>query len=534
METECSVVSSKGLRKSCIDYKTCHLSTLRQNDLLYVASDFIYEFSKRLPEISVSFVLVTGDSDYTIPFDLFPNQDTFHTFIENKKILKWFVQNCVYVHEKIILMPIGLDYHTFHEPPLEQEKTLLECSVVKSQILKIYSNCHFAMNTRYGKERRDAIQCIPSDLLVLEPSYLPRKQSWLNQKKYMFCLSPHGNGLDCHRTWEAIALGTIPIVKSSPLDSMYEHLPVLIVKEWKDVTETLLQNTVHQFESQIFQFEKIKLRYWLDRMRNPFRNLYVVGHSGLGDHLFMIGGIRFLTQFYDTIYLFCNEKYQHQIGTFYEKDKVKLLPIQFTNLQEEKQKLEDGLRQVSGDILVCGLWKSFIPKRLTHLHWKDYVPPPSKYTIDLGTITTVHYSFIEEFYKDMNLSLEHFYEWFHLESTPESIQLYEKIQDFYIVFIQQKCSDGRSLSIEHLLTKYLYKEDTLLICNDSNLYDGIQELEKKRELAEPFVKNNIVLYTKVIQECDEIHMIDSCFLGLVLPYSKTNRLRAKVIEITLR
>ena len=45
-------------------------------------------------------------------------------------------------------------------------------------------------------------------------------------------MSPQGNGLDCHRTWEALILKTIPIVRTSSLDPLYEGLPVVVVHEW--------------------------------------------------------------------------------------------------------------------------------------------------------------------------------------------------------------------------------------------------------------------------------------------------------------
>jgi len=532
MEHQCIMVSSKGLRKSCFDYQKCDLSTLKQNSCLYVKSDFIYEFSKRIHEITVSFVLVTGDSDYTIPFDLFPDQGSFIRFIENKRIKKWFVQNCVYIHEKIILMPIGLDYHTFNETyPLEQENTLLGIEKVDTE-LKIYSNCHFATNTRYGKDRLDAIHNIPKELLVLEQNYIPRVESWKNQSKYRFCLSPHGNGLDCHRTWEALVIGTIPIVKTSPLDRLYENLPVLIVKEWSDVTISLLEETHLQFQTRTFQLEKLTLNYWSEKMKKS--TLYVVCHSGLGDHLFMIGGIRFLAQYYETIHLFCNEQYCKQIQSFYQNSSIRLIPFTFLNLEEERLKLKAMLSQVTDDVLVCGLWKSFFPSRITHTKFLEYNPPACSYSMDVCSIPTSKYHFIEDFYKDMRLTLSHFYEGFILESIPESIELYERIKDYYIVFIQQKSSDGYVLSLECLLQKYLWKENTLLVSNDTNVYEGILGLEDKFNLVAPFVKNDILLYKDTIQNCNEIHMIDSCFLGMIIPYYKMKKLKATIIEITIR
>ena len=37
-------------------------------------------------------------------------------------------------------------------------------------------------------------------------------------RKHLFILSPRGNGLDCHRTWEALLLGCIVVTKTSTLD----------------------------------------------------------------------------------------------------------------------------------------------------------------------------------------------------------------------------------------------------------------------------------------------------------------------------
>jgi hypothetical protein len=76
------------------------------------------------------------------------------------------------------------------------------------------------------------------------------------QHKYV--ISPHGNGLDCHRTWEALALGCIPIVRTSSLDPMFNGLPVLIVKEWSDVTAEVLDSFVPDY----LCVDKLKINYW--------------------------------------------------------------------------------------------------------------------------------------------------------------------------------------------------------------------------------------------------------------------------------
>ena len=64
-----------------------------------------------------------------------------------------------------------------------------------------------------------------------------------------YILSPHGNGLDCHRTWESLIFKTIPIVKTSTLDDLYKDLPVIIVNKWNDIDfEKLLTFKTEDFK----------------------------------------------------------------------------------------------------------------------------------------------------------------------------------------------------------------------------------------------------------------------------------------------
>lgn len=103
---------------------------------------------------------------------------------------------------------------------------------------------------------------------------------------YKFMLSPHGNGLDCYRTWEALFLGMAVVVKSSTLDSMYDGLPVLIVNEWSELTPELLHRTWEKFQQQTFDFKIMYIRSWqleMARFRNNpkvrFRYSTVGGNS---------------------------------------------------------------------------------------------------------------------------------------------------------------------------------------------------------------------------------------------------------------
>jgi hypothetical protein len=85
-----------------------------------------------------------------------------------------------------------------------------------------------------------------------------------------FVLAPSGLGLDCYRNWEALILGAIPVFETlnrrDGLFRSYQHLPVLWIDHFDNVTPSLLENEYPRIVSKArgFQFEKLTLQYWID------------------------------------------------------------------------------------------------------------------------------------------------------------------------------------------------------------------------------------------------------------------------------
>lgn len=298
-EKHCEFVSSRGIALYCQHYPkiiksdTNHFDTkdyqnIQNGDKVYVISSALNKFTEHIfPTIvkkDISIVLVTGACVTSVPVELGKVHKTnYIDFIEkNKKhISRWYTQNCDVVNHDIIkIIPLGIDYHTLQskkhywgpiQSAVDQEnllKTIANEHKGQKQ-MKCFSYFHFLMFERHGRDRhmaKNALNNKPfNDFL---PARIPRDEIWKKHEHYHFIVSPHGNGLDCHRTWEALALGCIPIVRTSSLNSLFEGLPVLIVNKWTDVNEDLLQKTVETFSKTQFQMEKLTLRYWVDSM-NP-------------------------------------------------------------------------------------------------------------------------------------------------------------------------------------------------------------------------------------------------------------------------
>jgi hypothetical protein len=94
--------------------------------------------------------------------------------------------------------------------------------------------------------------------------FLPQFEMWLRRGSYTYVLAHHGNGLDCHRSWEALVLGHVLVLQRSSLDKLYEGLPVILVDDWREVgdIESLLALEINDY-----QMDKLTNRYWVDKMR---------------------------------------------------------------------------------------------------------------------------------------------------------------------------------------------------------------------------------------------------------------------------
>ena len=299
MEQTCDFVNSRGLLKSCAFHSrtpksscsndTAYLMQMLRSGAMhngmsiYVCSNLLKWFVlNALPHIKHDFVLVSGDSDMCVPMEAITPRE-MNALMNNPHLLKWFAQNLVlYNDAKLIQLPIGLDYHTISENPMHhwrmdeegtqpilQEKILIELREKMQPFHErtplIYVN-FTAKNDRFH-QRKTSISQIPRNLLAINIGDVKRTTNWKNITQFAFVLSPFGMGMDCHRTWEALCLGAIPIVKANGFKPLFDGLPVLVINEWHEITPSLLDETIQLFKVKKFKYEKLTLNYWTNMIK---------------------------------------------------------------------------------------------------------------------------------------------------------------------------------------------------------------------------------------------------------------------------
>ena len=279
--------------------------------------EFINEFFVWLPA-RARISIVTGQGDLG-PSELFGfgrrkgTQNipmSMNAFLNDERLVVWFAQNydihgCEKVEAlkraqcqdpnldaaasaKMRPLPIGLDFHSMaekrrfgigRESAASQQETLLSASSVAWQdkplqvmaVFKVHGmKPDRAVLAEQLDSKHDLGEC------VLTPPKMDRKEFWRMHDQAAFVFCPQGHGLDTHRVFEALNLHSVPVVRSSPLDELYENFPILILEQWSDfvscdvLTEWRAQ-IMQRFGSNPFECpdvqEKLRLAYWVEQVR---------------------------------------------------------------------------------------------------------------------------------------------------------------------------------------------------------------------------------------------------------------------------
>lgn len=234
-------------------------SQVSSGDVIFLKTDYIdYFFTQIHPHIKVRYILLTHNGDYGVT-------ERHRHYLEHETLIAWFAQNALIKHPKLIPIPIGLANRYWGHGDINIVNRFMKNQPTKRTIF-VYAN--FALNTNM-KERKEAEKSLSTHISQIY--HAPRKA----YDKYLqdltnatFVLSPPGNGFDCHRTWEALYMGAIPIVKSSAMDGMYQDLPVIVVDDWNCITQEFLGQEYQKIKITTYNREKLYADYWVALIRS--------------------------------------------------------------------------------------------------------------------------------------------------------------------------------------------------------------------------------------------------------------------------
>lgn len=230
---------------------------VKNGDTLFVGGNYLDFFTKKIhPKIKNPYVLITHNSLQGAPGE-------YINLLNDQKIIAWFGKNIsISNHPKLFAIPLGItNKHWRMEDPTALDRAIsLAPSLIKKNLL--YMNFNPSTNND-----RSYVETLFQDKSFCFKS--PRKPLFdylIDLGESKFVLSPEGAGTDCHRTWEALLMGSIPVVKHSTIDELFKDLPVLLINDWKEVTEELLERKWLEMKKPPYQIERIYAKYWLDKI----------------------------------------------------------------------------------------------------------------------------------------------------------------------------------------------------------------------------------------------------------------------------
>lgn len=233
------------------------------DDLKYAKSIFTYPhildyfFNYVYPQLAGPFTLITHNSDVGIT-------SAFHTFLNSPKIKKWFCQNKYTSHPKLFSLPIGIANSQWPHGNLQALQQTIDKKFKKNNL--VFKSFDCSTNTQVRLQVNSETE--KNGFKMSSP--MPFTEYIVNLKQSYFCIAPPGNGADCHRIWECLYLGSIPIILNHPYAfSEYSELPIMHIDSYSQITESFLKEKINDYYPfDKFNLEKLDINYWKEKILN--------------------------------------------------------------------------------------------------------------------------------------------------------------------------------------------------------------------------------------------------------------------------
>ena len=233
-----------------------------KTDVIFNNSSMIWRDNHINPPNKNLPLLVTGHSDYPITDNLVD--------LYNPKI--WFCVNKQTRKPNVFSLPLGITNNT-NESALHPIYGNLDCmiNVMKENVNNknlVYMNMNIST---YPVERQLVWDLFKDKNWItigkIENNIEGRTNFLRDIKAHTFVLCPRGNGLDTHRLWETLYMGSIPIIRRDIGYTEFEDLPICFINNWSDITVEFLELEKNRITNTNWNLEKLKISYWINKIK---------------------------------------------------------------------------------------------------------------------------------------------------------------------------------------------------------------------------------------------------------------------------
>lgn len=223
--------------------------------------------------------------------------------------------------------------------------------------------------------------------------------------------------------------------------------------------------------------------YFREQKGYPARRALILSHLGLGDHIGLIGAVRYIALQYDQTVVACKRHNAANVASF------------FADLPSVILWIVDVPYTVQPSDTSAGDIRPYPPGEFTTVYRSGFYTYPRHGFEDLPC----------GFYRDMGLSREIRHTYFHVPTTEEARRLYESVREIPYRFVQQSSSS-------HTTPIVSWDIDTVLTIDpNTNMY---APGHRWYTIAQEMVGRPMLSYTLLLQHAEEVHTVDSSFYCL--------------------
>jgi len=214
---------------------------------VYLLGDLVKQFTKRLEEIKPK----------SIEKLIIMESDTLQTIEELKPALivaeQIYSNNLIGTKKNFTPIPLGLERRCYRSAGVISDFTKPYKEDISKRNIPFLVAWNDQTNPNRAIYRREFSNS--SNSLIIEKRISPKTIHTL-MRRTMFVPAPAGNGLDSHRTWEALYLGCIPVI----LRKEYcgdDNWPVMVVDSWDELLSLNLIEIKKLYKDNFISTEKV-------------------------------------------------------------------------------------------------------------------------------------------------------------------------------------------------------------------------------------------------------------------------------------
>lgn len=237
---------------------TLDLGSVKSGDIIYTHTFYVHDLFELLRDFDKTVKVITHNCDMNVDF---PPPDC---------VSMWFSQNVNIIHPRVQSIPIGLQNRHWNKYGDKDAMILAQLKQPRNYRNLLYVNHNVNTNPKKRSGIYETFRGKPWATCEYRNKNFARVREYYDDiYNHKFVICPEGNGIDTHRIWECLYLGTIPIVEDNINNEFYSNLtlPIIRIKNWIDINKEYLSNLGGDLDDWDWR-DILDFEFWKDKIRN--------------------------------------------------------------------------------------------------------------------------------------------------------------------------------------------------------------------------------------------------------------------------